>query len=160
MPYWQLFYHIITTTKERTPLLTPAIEPEIFKYIKSKVYQLEGELYALNGTSDHIHLVVSIPPKIALAAFIGQVKGFSAAQFNKTNPERVPFKWQTEYGAFSFDKKRLPDYVAYAEHQKEHHQQETCIPVLERWSDREKQISEAPANYHVPFDQDETSSPF
>jgi hypothetical protein len=44
----------------------------------------------------------------------------------------VPFKWQDEYGAFSFDAKRPPNYIAYVEHQKEHHAEGTIIPILER----------------------------
>ena len=135
MPYWQLFYHIVTATKERSPFLGPEVEQEIFGYIKSKVYQLEGSVYALNGTADHVHLVVSIPPKIAVAAFVAQVKGFSAAQFNKSHPDRDHFAWQNEYGAFSIDKKRLSGYVRYVEQQKDHHRQKTAVPVLERWSE-------------------------
>ena len=37
-----------------------------------------------------------------------------------------------EYGVFSFDGKRLPNYIAYVERQKEHHTQHTTIPILER----------------------------
>ena len=41
-------------------------------------------------------------------------------------------QWQDKYGAFSFDAKRLPNYIAYAERQKQHHADGTTIPVLER----------------------------
>jgi REP element-mobilizing transposase RayT len=155
MPYWQLFYHIITATKERMPLLTPEVEPEIFGYVKSKVYQLEGDLYAVNGTADHVHVVVAIPPKMALAEFVRQGKGFSAAQVNKANPNPGSFAWQSEYGAFSFDKKRLPDGIAYVERQKEPHQHNTLIPVLERWSEDAHPISETTSHYQVPTEIDE-----
>lgn len=42
------------------------------------------------------------------------------------------FFWQEEYGVFSFDKKRLPNFVAYVENQKAHHAQNKTILVLER----------------------------
>jgi hypothetical protein len=44
----------------------------------------------------------------------------------------VPFYWQEEYGVFSFDRKRLPNFIGYVERQKDHHTQGTIIPVLER----------------------------
>ncbi|KPV49110.1 hypothetical protein SE17_34455, partial [Kouleothrix aurantiaca] len=46
-----------------------------------------------------------------------------------------PFRWQEEYGAFSFDAKRLPNFVAYVEAQKQHHALHTEIAALERTDD-------------------------
>jgi hypothetical protein len=47
-------------------------------------------------------------------------------------PADAPFAWQEEYGAFTFDGKRLPNVIAYVERQKEHHARQTIIPRLER----------------------------
>lgn len=131
MPYCQLFYHIVTATKNRQPLITAEIEPAIHQYLRSKALEMEAIVYALNGTEDHIHLLLSIPPKIAVATFIGQVKAYTATRFNKTYPQRSPFSWQGEYGVFSFDRKRLPNYIDYVERQKEHHHQGSFIRPLE-----------------------------
>jgi hypothetical protein len=79
-----------------------------------------------------MHLVVAIPPKIAVSKFIGQVKGVASTRFNKLCLSTTPFFWQDEYDVFSFDRKRLPNWAAYAERQKEHHAQGTMIVVLER----------------------------
>ena len=81
---------------------------------------------------DHVHMVVSIPPAISVSKFVGQIKGVASTRFNKSGIRDVPFKWQDEYGAFSFDAKRLPNYIAYVERQKEHHAEGTIIPILER----------------------------
>jgi REP element-mobilizing transposase RayT len=132
MPYWQLFYHFVWTTKNREPLLTPSVEPIIFGFLRSKAIGLGGNLFALNGDEDHVHMVVSVPPKIAVSKFIGQVKGVASTRFNKSGHGTTPFFWQAEYGAFTFDRKRLPNYIAYVEHQKEHHNRGTAIPILER----------------------------
>jgi len=80
-------------------------------------------------------MVVAIPPKIAVAKFIGQIKAVASTKFNKSGISEASFFWQAEYGVFSFDGKRLPNYIAYVEHQKEHHAQGTIIPVLERTDD-------------------------
>src|SRR6266853_349507 len=127
MPYWQLFYHITWATKNRAPLLTPEAEPLIYEFLKKKAIGLEGTGFALNGTTDHIHLIVAIPPKIAVATFIGQVKAVASTKFNKLSNIPHPLLWQDEYSAFSFDNKRLPNHIAYVDRQKEHHAQGTII---------------------------------
>ncbi len=121
MPYWQLFYHIVWTTKNRTPLLTPDVEPVIYGFLRAKAIGLGATLFALNGVADHVHMVAAIPPSIALSKFVGQVKGVASARFNQSGQSVTPFFWQEEYGIFSFDGKRLPNYIAYVECQKEHH---------------------------------------
>ena len=131
MPYFQLFYHLVWATKNREPLLTPNIEPVIYGFLRSKAIGLGGILFALNGILDHVHMVVAIPPAIAVAKFVGQVKAVASTKFNKSGIGNE-FFLQEEYGAFSFDGKRLPNYIAYVERQKEHHAQGTTIPILER----------------------------
>jgi REP element-mobilizing transposase RayT len=134
MPYWQLFYHIVWATKGREPLLTPRAEPVIHGFLQTKAIGLGATVFALDGAHDHVHIVASIPPKLAVAKFIGQIKAVASTRYNKLHPEAA-FFWQAEYGAFSFDAKRLPNYIAYVRRQKEHHAQNTLIPVLERTSD-------------------------
>jgi putative transposase len=132
MPYCQLFYHLVWSTKNRQPLLTPETEPVIHNYLRAKALGLEATVFALNGDQDHVHVVVSIPPKNAVSKFIGQIKATASTKFNKSHANRSPLFWQEEYGAFSFDARRLPNYIAYVERQKEHHARGTIIPILER----------------------------
>ena len=134
MAYWQLFYHIVWATKYREPTITPKREEALFNFIRSKAYALGGTVHALNGTVDHVHLVASIPPKIAIARFVGQVKGVSSARYNEEVRQDLEtrFYWQESYGIFSFDKKRLPYIVEYVCRQKEHHQDKQIIPILEK----------------------------
>lgn len=122
----------VWSTKHRAPLLTAEIEPIIYQYLRHKAQSLEAIIHALNGAEDHVHMVATIPPKLAVAQFVGQVKGVASTRFNKEHKAHPSFFWQTEYSALSFDKKRLPYVVAYVEHQKEHHAQNELIPLLER----------------------------
>ncbi|MEJ5197997.1 MAG: IS200/IS605 family transposase [Anaerolineae bacterium] len=133
MPFYQLFYHLIWATKNREPLLLPDVESVILGFLRSKATGLGGVVFALNCVVDHVHMVVAIPPSIAVARFVGQVKAVASTRFNKLQMGNA-FFWQEEYGAFSFDGKRLPHYIAYVEHQKEHHARGTTIPILERTS--------------------------
>src|SRR5262245_49816187 len=136
MPYWQLFYHLIWATKHREPLMTPAVASEIYGFLRSKAIGLGATVFAVNGVADHVHLIVAIPPKIAVATLVGQIKGVASAKANKAGLTRTPFYWQEEYGAFSFDGKRLPNFIAYVERQQQHHADHTTIRVLERTEDQ------------------------
>jgi putative transposase len=151
MPYWQLFYHLVWATKNREPLLTARVEPVLYGFLRSKAIGLGATVFALNGTEDHVHLVAAIPPKVSVAKFVGQVKAVASTKFNKMHPD-TPFFWQTEYGAFSFDGKRLPNYIGYVHDQKKHHAQgKNLYAVLERTSDGAPQLMREPgAAYVVP----------
>jgi REP element-mobilizing transposase RayT len=135
LPYCQLFYHLVWATKNRQPLLTLKVEPVIHSFLRTKAIGLGATVFALNGLEDHVHMVVAIPAKISVAKFIGQIKAVASTKFNKLDPNAPPFFWQEEYGAFTFDRKRLPNYIGYVERQKEHHARGTIIPILERFDD-------------------------
>ena len=154
MPYWQLFYHIVWATKDREPVLTSEVEPIIYDVLLTKAIGLEAKVFALGGWSDHVHMVAAIPPKIALASFIGQIKGVATAKFNQSGHPQAPIFWQAEYSVFSFDAKRLPNYILYVERQKTHHAGNTIIPILEKVGDQGVQIiREAPSSYAVEDDE-------
>ena len=67
MSYWQLFYHLVWSTKNRQPLLTPLVEKHIYGYLTSKATGLKGVVYTIGGTTDHVHMVVAIPPAISVS---------------------------------------------------------------------------------------------
>ncbi len=136
MPYWQTFYHIVWATRNRAALVTPDVEAMIYGFIRGKAIGLGGTVFALNGMPEHIHLVTSIPPSIAVSTFIGQVKGVTATKFNRSGVRELPLFWQEEYGVFTFDHKSLPNLVVYVENQKKHHANQNVIPVLERLTDQ------------------------
>jgi putative transposase len=133
MSLWRTYYHLIWSTAERQPLITPILEPELYGYIRGKSDFLGCIIHAIGGIEDHIHIVVSIPPKLSISQFVKTIKGSSAYHLNHLplalNSE---FKWQQNYGVFSLGGKQLEEAKAYVNRQKEHHQQGTVIPALER----------------------------
>ena len=105
-------------------------------------------MFAVNGMADHVHMVVAIPPKVAVAHFIGQVKAVSSTKHNTQALQDLTLVWQGEYGVFSFDGKRLPNYVTYVERQKPHHAEGQTIPILERTHDGAvSRLAETPGAY-------------
>lgn len=132
MPYCQLYYHFVWSTRNREPLLTAPVKPLVFDYIRWKAVELGGAVFALNSAADHVHLVASVLHRVPVAPFVGQVKAAASTKFNRRSPEE-PLHWADEFGAMTFDGKRLPYVIAYVERQKEHHAAGTIIPG---WSGR------------------------
>jgi putative transposase len=132
MPYWRLFYHFVWGTRNREPLIAPEWEISLHNVIAAKATKLGAFVHAVGGIEDHVHLVVSVPPKIALSTFIGQVKGNSSHFVNHELDVDIHFAWQAEYGVVSFGGKMLDTVVRYAKNQRKHHADGTTIAMLER----------------------------
>ncbi|GAB4414121.1 MAG: IS200/IS605 family transposase [Anaerolineales bacterium] len=135
MPYWQLFYHFVWGTKNGEPLISLEWQASLYNVIAGKAQELGGVVHAVGGMPDHVHLVVSVPPKIALADFVGQIKGNSSHFVNHGLNMQGRFAWQAEYGVVSFSGKSLASVVKYVKDQREHHADDTCIAELERLAD-------------------------
>ena len=133
MPYWRLFYHITWGTKNRLALIESAWVSDLYGYLWGKATALECIPHTIDGMPDHIHVVISILPKVAVAELIGQLKGASSHQINE-NYADGSFAWQAEYGIVSFSEKALPIIVKYVRNQKEHHAQNTIKEALENLS--------------------------
>jgi putative transposase len=137
MSYWRLYYHFIWGTKDRQPLITSEIEPQLYKVIAAKVIaakviDMGCILHAVGGVEDHIHLVVSVPPRLALADFISQVKGSSSHFVSHVIQPDIAFAWQGEYGVVSFGEKHLKTIVGYVKGQRQHHAESKLITAMER----------------------------
>jgi len=132
MPFWRLFYHFVWGTKNREPFIEPSWENALHNVIAAKATELEGIVYAVGGIDDHVHLVVSVPPKIALSQFIGQTKGASSHFVNHELHLDYHFAWQSEYGVVSFGGTRLDMVVRYTANQRQHHTDSTTIAMLEQ----------------------------
>lgn len=131
MSYWKLFYHFVWTTKCRMPWITAEVARQLYPVIVAKAVALGGLVHAVGGTEDHVHLVVSVPPKVALARFIGEVKGSSSHFANHELRLDGHVSWQEEYGVVSLREQDLPKVVRYVRDQQRHHAQSDTIARLE-----------------------------
>lgn len=104
----------------------------LYGHVTAKATQMGAILHAVGGTEDHLHLVVSVAPTMAISEFVGQVKGSSSHFMNHTVSLPTPFAWQAEYGIVSFDRRKLGRIMDYVKSQRQHHAEQTTIPALER----------------------------
>jgi putative transposase len=157
MTFWRLYYHLTWSTKDRAPLIIPDIEPRLFAYLVRKAAEMEVYVYAVNGWNDHIHLLIAVPPKLALAEVVKELKGSSSHDINHELKLGYPFAWQRGYGALSLGEKQRPVAEAYIRDQKVHHQQQSTHAWLERCSELDEgptdtgvKIPSVPAAVHEP----------
>jgi putative transposase len=140
MSWSQLYYHVVWATRGREPLITPALEPLVHRQLRQIAQHQRIFVHAVGGTDDHIHMAISIPPTLAIATAMKQIKGASS---HAIRPEAGgTFGWQEDYGISSFSKRHLPQVVAYIENQRRHHADQTLWAAIEPFPDRSR--TEAP----------------
>ena len=94
---YNLNYHIVWGTKYRNKVLTEQIE----KDLKSLMYQIAEEKgftieHLEIGLDDHVHLLVSAPPKLSVTTIVSCLKGTSAFRLFRMHPELKSFYWKKE----------------------------------------------------------------
>ena len=75
---WRCKYHIVFALKYRRQAIFGKIKADIGMILR-KLCEYKGvEIIKANACPDHIHMLVSIPPKISVASFVGYLKGKSS----------------------------------------------------------------------------------
>jgi putative transposase len=118
--FTNLLAHLAFSTKEREPLIIPEIKPELYSYLGGLTRELKGKAYGINGTADHVHMLVNLPPTISVSDALRFIKSNSSGWVHDKWPRR-PFAWQPGYGAFSVSKSNVAGVLRYIENQEAHH---------------------------------------
>ena len=118
--FTNLLTHLIFSTKDREPLIVPEIKSELFAYLGGLTRELKGKAYGINGTADHVHLLISLPPVISISEALRFIKSNSSGWVHDKWPRRS-FAWQLGYGAFSVSKSNAPEVLMYIGNQEAHH---------------------------------------
>jgi putative transposase len=75
---WNCKYHIVFAPKYRRQIIYGKIKVDIGQILR-KLCEYKGvEIIEANACPDHIHMLVSIPPKLSVAQFMGYLKGKSS----------------------------------------------------------------------------------
>lgn len=72
---WECKYHIVFAPKYRRKEIYGRIRVDIGKILRELCAQKEVEIIEANACPDHIHMLVSIPPKMSVSSFMGFLKG-------------------------------------------------------------------------------------
>jgi putative transposase len=123
--YTQIYLQIVFSVKGRQNLIEKKWRDELYKYICGIANAKEQKVYAIGGIADHIHILVSIKPNIAISDLVRDIKANSSKWINEKGLVIGKFQWQEGFGAFSYGQSQLDDVIAYINNQEQHHQKKT-----------------------------------
>ena len=141
--YCNLLYHIVFSTKNREPWLTPQIRSRTHRYLGGAIRDEGGIAMIINGTADHVHILAKLRQDKAISKAIGELKANSSGWISRMFKDKAGFAWQEGYGAFTVSESLLSKVHRYIERQEEHHR---SVSFLEEF----KVILKA---HGLPFDE-------
>jgi REP element-mobilizing transposase RayT len=96
-------------------------EPEIYEFITNLVGKLGHELLIINGTSDHIHLLIKLNPALSISDLVREIKKQSSYYINHKLLKKHGFNWEGGYTAFTQPRSQINAVFKYIEKQKDFH---------------------------------------
>jgi len=111
--------HFIFSTRARRPVIKPQFRANLFAYLGGIVREMQGTALIINGTADHVHMLVRIRPAHSAAEIARVVKTNSSRWLHLSG--FADFAWQTGYGVFSVSESNVPAVTEYIAAQEEHH---------------------------------------
>jgi REP-associated tyrosine transposase len=116
-----LLVHFIFSTKQRCALIKSDFEKDLHAYLGGIIRQVGGTALCINGTRDHVHLLVRVPANQSVADVARLIKTNSSRWIHQRWPEQRCFGWQTGYGAFTVSESGVSSVRDYITKQQEHH---------------------------------------
>ena len=123
--YVNLLYHVVFSTKERTPLITEPYQPRLYEYIGGTIRGLGGVALEINGVEDHVHVLAKLRQDKALSDVLRDLKANASGWMHEVFPELKDFAWQNGYGAFTVSASQVEAVRHYIANQKVHHQKQS-----------------------------------
>lgn len=76
--FTKLLTHVVFSTKDRQPMIRTEIRSELFSYLGGLTHELKGKAYGINGTNDHVHMLIGLPPNVATSDALRFIKANSS----------------------------------------------------------------------------------
>ena len=75
---WECNYHVVFIPKFRRKTIFKQLRPELGEVFRELARRKESKIEEGHILIDHVHMMISIPPKYAVASVVGYIKGKSA----------------------------------------------------------------------------------
>ena len=129
--YTDITYHIVFATKGRTRVLDKPRRDDLYRFIWGVLRHRDCHLYRIGGVEDHVHILTSLHPAVALASLVKEIKTAASAWIKGQHVFPMFDHWQEGYGAFTTDAAGRPGLIEYIKGQEEHHRRKTFAEELE-----------------------------
>jgi REP element-mobilizing transposase RayT len=115
--------HVVFATKNREKLLSAAVRKRLHAYLAQVILDEGGRSLLVNGGLEHVHILLRLPPKVALSALIGKAKSNSSRWLRR---DVLPgFGWQEGCSAFSVSESQRDAVFHYLATQEERHRRQS-----------------------------------
>lgn len=121
MSYVTAYYHVVFATYRRESVLTEKYADELYRILASIIKKKECEALLVNGVENHIHILLNLNAKVALADLMRDLKSQSSLWVKNSGKFPMFKKWASEYGAFSLSASHRQAVFNYIAGQKTHH---------------------------------------
>jgi putative transposase len=120
---WHCQYHIVWVPKYRYRVLIGDVAREVQNCIRAFSEQKGCKIIEMNVQTDHVHLLVMVPPKISISDYMGMIKGRTAIRvFNKFRSLKSKPYWGNKFWSRGYcvdtvglDSEMIRKYVKYQE---------------------------------------------
>ncbi|HEX8843631.1 MAG TPA: IS200/IS605 family transposase [Pyrinomonadaceae bacterium] len=119
--YTNLLYHLIFSTKNRQPLITPEYQSRLYDYVGGAIRKQGGIALAVNGMPDHLHLLAKLRPDKSVSDILRDLKANASGWLHEVFPSLRDFSWQNGYGAFTVSVSQVERVKIYIANQEMHH---------------------------------------
>jgi REP element-mobilizing transposase RayT len=125
--YTQVIYHIVFATKHRERVLDKPRRDDLFRYIWGIIKNHDSHLFRINGVEDHVHILTSLHPTVALADLVKAIKTGSSKWIKEEKVFPQFSHWQEGYGAFTHSICEKDALIEYIKNQEAHHGREDFL---------------------------------
>jgi REP element-mobilizing transposase RayT len=131
----KFYSHIVFHTKNNVNFIRENLEDELYSYIGGILSNCKSIPYQIGGTSDHIHILCTLPRTMTLADLAEEIKKSSSKWIKTKGKGYLNFYWQEGYGGFSIGWSQVETVRKYIRDQKQHHAKISFIDEFKRLLD-------------------------
>lgn len=118
----KLVVHLVFTTKYRRKIFSGVMLEQLREAFGSACVKLECDLIEMDGEQDHVHLLVSYPPKLSISVMVNNLKAVSSRMLRLQNPHLTRLSkntalWSRSYFACTAGGATIETLKAYVESQ-------------------------------------------
>jgi len=131
---WECKYHVVFIPKCRRKTLYGQLKKHLGEVLRKLAQQKESEILEGHLMPDHVHMLISIPPKYAVSQVVGFIKGKSAIHLARAYGERKRsfvghHFWARGYfvSTVGRDEAVIREYIKHQEHE------DTRLDQLNLW---------------------------
>ncbi len=123
---YYLRYHVVWVCKYRRRILNPGISGYVRKLLPKLIRSMSGvALKSIGFDEDHLHMVMTIPPRYSISTVLGRLKSQSASRLRKAFPWLAKVYWDENIvwspgyfvSSVGVDEETIKKYVEHQGHQ-------------------------------------------